>query len=351
MAGKHWKETEQQPSPSSSKVFTAANSFLLATNSCITATSVGHTKCSSCSSSFLRTHILGSIALNIMVALGNVVSYTTLIKGFCSRGNVNMALELLREMVVGGSSCKPYVVTYSTMVGGLCNAGSPDDSLRLIEEMDADGVPPNTITYGTLIRGLSMIRKVGMGPEILRDMSQRDQCCNPNVVIYSMLIDGFCKEGSMADALELLKEMKNVGISPNAITYNTLINGFCRSGDTSMAFQLLTKMATFGDCCKPDVVTYSTIINGLCNTGFLEEALSVVEEMNAQGISPNLVTYRTLINGLCTVGNTDRALVILRGMGALNRNYKPDVVVYNMDIIVVEIVAWEREKEEDGRGV
>ncbi|MQM17521.1 hypothetical protein Taro_050493 [Colocasia esculenta] len=49
-----------------------------------------------------------------------------------------------------------------------------------------------------------------------------------------------------------------------------------------------------------------------------------------QGISPNLVTYQTLINGLCTVGNTDKALVILRGMGALNRNCKPDVVVYSM---------------------
>ena len=52
----------------------------------------------------------------------------------------------------------------------------------------------------------------------------------PNAVVYSTLLDGVCRRGSMERALELLGEMeKEVGnCSPNVVTYTSVTQTFVR---------------------------------------------------------------------------------------------------------------------------
>jgi pentatricopeptide repeat protein len=53
----------------------------------------------------------------------NVVSFNTLLKGFCNEKRAEEALQLLHVMAEdGGGNCTPDVVTYTTMIDGLCKA-------------------------------------------------------------------------------------------------------------------------------------------------------------------------------------------------------------------------------------
>jgi pentatricopeptide repeat protein len=49
------------------------------------------------------------------------------------------------------------------------------------------------------------------------------------VVLYSALIDSYCKCGFVDDAVELLQEMMQAGIQPNIVTYNSLIDAYGRN--------------------------------------------------------------------------------------------------------------------------
>ncbi|CAL9021598.1 unnamed protein product [Prunus brigantina] len=67
----------------------------------------------------------------------NVVTYGTIIRGFCMKGNNSAAIQLLRKMEEG--PCKPNLVVYNTIIYSLCK--------------DTLGLVANTITYNTLADG------------------------------------------------------------------------------------------------------------------------------------------------------------------------------------------------------
>jgi pentatricopeptide repeat protein len=58
-----------------------------------------------------------------------------------------------------------------------------------------------------------------------------DKGHNPNIITFTSIIDGLCKEGKLQEALWLLDVMVQIGHQPNEITYNTLINEFCKVGN------------------------------------------------------------------------------------------------------------------------
>ena len=50
----------------------------------------------------------------------------------------------------------------------------------------------------------------------------------PSVVTYNTLLDSFCKEGEVRQAVDLLFKMQRRGCDPNDVTYNVLINGLSK---------------------------------------------------------------------------------------------------------------------------
>ena len=63
---------------------------------------------------------------------------------------------------------------------------------------------------------------------------------------FNVLIDGYCRNGEIIRAVELLEGMKTNGPAPDIVTYNTLINGFCKFGDVFTA-RKLTGEIFFGE--------------------------------------------------------------------------------------------------------
>ena len=71
--------------------------------------------------------------------------------------------------------------------------------------------------------------------------------------MLSGLIDGFCKEGNLKEAMDLLHEMFEKNIYHNVVTYNGLIDGFCKEGNLKEAMEILHEVA--GKNVYPNVVT------------------------------------------------------------------------------------------------
>jgi len=75
-----------------------------------------------------------------------------------------------------------------------------------------------------------------------------------------LLIQGYYKEGDTENEFSFLSKIASKGSSPDIVTYNSPIHGFCKEGRLRYALNILNEM---GDLF-PTNVTYTTQINGDC---------------------------------------------------------------------------------------
>ena len=80
---------------------------------------------------------------------------------------------------------------------------------------------------------------------------------------------------------ELFDEMLVIGLIPDAYTYNVYINGLCKQNNVAEALQIVASMEELG--CKPNVVTYNTLLGALSVAGDFVKARELMKEMGWKG--------------------------------------------------------------------
>ena len=91
-----------------------------------------------------------------------------ILKGFGNEKRAQEALELLHMMSDGqGSSYPPDVVSYTTVIKGFFSEGQVDKACSLFVEM---GVSPNVVTYNTIIDGLCKAKAVDKAEGVFQQM-------------------------------------------------------------------------------------------------------------------------------------------------------------------------------------
>lgn len=81
-------------------------------------------------------------------------------------------------------------------------------------------------------------------------------------------------------ALELVAEMKSRGISCNVHTYSALMNVAIKSNEVELAQDIFKQMMSEG--CQPNLVTYNTLIDVYVKTGRWQQAMQLLDSMEAQ---------------------------------------------------------------------
>ncbi|CAH2069652.1 unnamed protein product [Thlaspi arvense] len=130
-----------------------------------------------------------------------------------------------------------------------------------------------------------------------------------DVVDYTIIVDGLCKEGFLIKALDLCTFAKQRGITLNIITYNSLLNGLCQQGCLVEALRLFDSLENIG--LIPSTVSYGILIGSLCKEGLFRDAEKFLDEMVSKGLVPNILIYNSMIDGYCKLGRTEEAVKIL----------------------------------------
>ncbi|XP_074587352.1 pentatricopeptide repeat-containing protein At5g39350-like [Curcuma longa] len=102
---------------------------------------------------------------------------------------------------------------------------------------------------------------------------------------WNCIIAAHASVGLLKEALALLDCMTSYGCDPDLVTWNTLMDGYCRAGDCAEARAILYQLP------RPNVISWTTVIVGYARSGNHEASLEIFSRMmHAGSIPPDLDT-------------------------------------------------------------
>ena len=89
----------------------------------------------------------------------DLVTYSTLVKGYCSSGELDKGLMILSQMR-SEALFAPDEMMYNSLLDGCAKEQRLDDALRLVDDMTTSGVALSNYTLSFLVKLLSRCRRL-----------------------------------------------------------------------------------------------------------------------------------------------------------------------------------------------
>ncbi|KAJ0965373.1 hypothetical protein J5N97_026511 [Dioscorea zingiberensis] len=282
----------------------------------------------------------------------NAYTFNIMTHALCRGGGASRAWDFLEEMESHGFD--PDVVTYNTLIDGYCKVGKTDDALHLFDVMRKRGVEPDLISCTILVRGLCLEGRTKKARQLFDGMLQRGLA--PDCIAFNALIAGHCMQGKIRESRVLLQEMVGQGVLPDGFTCSVLVEGYVKCGKLPSCLNLIVQLRSLGVVvpldvyrhlvgvlCKeerpnaarqllkwmsedghgPDLEIYNMMFHAFCKCNLIRDALNMKDEMGA--MKPNLDTYQALICCLCRLSKSaegEQLMMEMEGSGVV-----PDSVI------------------------
>ncbi|KAK1611361.1 hypothetical protein QYE76_035034 [Lolium multiflorum] len=145
-----------------------------------------------------------------------------LVESLCRGGSVDRAVEVLELALEKNRACCLSVPAGVTVLECLLKSGKLDEVCRLMGRMLGEGVVPDTISCNCIFEALCEAERTS-DANMLR-MLAKDKGFKADGVTYSMLVQGFGREGRRKEGEAVLDEMLDLGFIPNITAYNRLLD-------------------------------------------------------------------------------------------------------------------------------
>ncbi|CAN0890387.1 Pentatricopeptide repeat-containing protein At5g50280, chloroplastic, partial [Linum grandiflorum] len=167
-----------------------------------------------------------------------------------------------------------------------------------------------------------------MGGELLilfNSLPQTDEFINVHVCTAAMT--GFLHCGRYDDACKVFERMKQRNIHPNRVTCEIMISIMRRQGRSAKEqWDFFQRMNRRGFIWSTEVLY--ALIQSLCQAGLIEEAITVLGEVEKKGVTPDVAIYITLMAAYRKCGQVEEAEGLFVEMKA--RGVKPTFRTYDL---------------------
>ncbi|KAK2642687.1 hypothetical protein Ddye_024450 [Dipteronia dyeriana] len=217
-----------------------------------------------------------------------------------------------------------------SLIGACARRGYHQEALNVFHEMQCQGLRPNKFVIPSVLKACGHVFDVETGAKIhcvvlkhsfendafvvsaLIDMYSKcgkvekakmvfDGMVEKDIVAVNALVSGYAQQGLASEALNLVEEVKMLGVMPNVVTWNTLIAGFSQKGDRMMVSKLFDLMRIDG--VEPDVVSWTSVISGLVQNFHNDEAFHTFKQMLVQGLVPTSATISSILPACASLVN------------------------------------------------
>ncbi|GAV82793.1 PPR domain-containing protein/PPR_2 domain-containing protein/PPR_3 domain-containing protein [Cephalotus follicularis] len=226
----------------------------------------------------------------------NVVCWTSMIVGYAQLHMFKEAIELFREMQLGG------IVADATLVACVLSAsghlGALDQGRWVHRYCEKNGIDMNLSVRNALIDLYSKCGDIEKSLEVFNELSKKD------VISWTAMISGLAMNGKFDESLSLFVQMEKFSdVRPNEVTFLGVLSACSHGGFIDKGFHYLRSMTQIYNL-TPRIAHYGCIVDLLGRANLLEEAESFIRAMPIQ---PDVAMWRSLLFACTSHGNVKLA--------------------------------------------
>lgn len=237
--------------------------------------------------------VLGEMARQGVPA--NRVTYNVLLKGYCEQLQLDKAKELATEMA-GKVGIEPNVVSYNILIDGCILVDDSAGALAYFNEMRERGIAPSKVSYTTLMKAFALTGQPKLAHKVFDEMA-KDPRVKVDRVAWNMLVEGYCRMGSIEEAKKIVERMKESGFLPDVSTYGSLANGIAlarKPGEALLLWNEVKERCAGRPPLRPDEGLLDALADICVRAAFFKKALEIVACMEENGIPPNKTKYKRI---------------------------------------------------------
>jgi len=190
------------------------------------------------------------------------------------------------------------IAVYSALMKVYAYCGMYDKACDLYAQIRADGLEPDSMMYGCLMKFSVECGRTDLSRELF------DKAPSLDIQNYMSLIRAAGRDKDVNRAFAVLEKLKASAVTVDITAYNCVLDACVSAGDMKRARALVTDMQKLSTL---DIITYNTLLKGYCSKGDVRGAKDLLLEMDRVGMKPNDVSYNCLINAAVSAGNFHEA--------------------------------------------
>jgi len=210
-------------------------------------------------------------------AVPDMVTYSTLVKGFCVSGDLDTALGILEEMRKQGTF-RADEMLYNTLLSGCAREQRIADALRIVNEMRDTGIAPSNYTLSMLVKLLGRCKRLGQVFSIVEELTT-EFGIRLNIQVYTCMIQACFHNRQPAKALVLFDRLVADGLRPDEKTNVALVRGFLQMGHVNMAVDTIKRACEGNDPACVDATCLDLVVAKLGAKS--EAAKSLTQDVQA----------------------------------------------------------------------
>jgi pentatricopeptide repeat protein len=135
----------------------------------------------------------------------NTITYNSIIDACVKSGDLVTAEGLLHEIIDPNNPTEPDLITFSTLLKGYCHIGDLDKALQLAEAIKSRGLRCDELVYNTLMDGCVKANDVTAGVGLFEEMVHAGM--RPSTITHSILSRLYQRAGYEDDAAEAVAQL------------------------------------------------------------------------------------------------------------------------------------------------
>jgi pentatricopeptide repeat protein len=135
----------------------------------------------------------------------NTITYNSIIDACVKSGDLATAEQLLQEITAPNSPLEPDLITFSTLLKGYCHGGELDKALQVAEAIKSRGLRCDELVYNTLMDGCVKANDVTAGVGLFEEMVHNGM--RPSAITHSILSRLYQRAGYEEDASEAVAQL------------------------------------------------------------------------------------------------------------------------------------------------
>ncbi|CAN0898491.1 Pentatricopeptide repeat-containing protein At3g63370, chloroplastic [Linum grandiflorum] len=239
------------------------------------------------------------------------------------------------------------VFTWNAIMGACVSNGQPLEALRLYKEMRVFGSCPDSCTFPCALKACGAVGNLRYGVEVhglaikcgcasvpfvanavvamyakCKDLDSARKLFDrvngrDDDVLWNSMISAYSENLQYSEALEILREMRVVGVSPSTYTFVAALQA-CQDSSSKLGKEI--HAATLRSNHFPDVYVANALIAMYVRQGMMVEAARVFSKVDGK----DNITWNSLLNGFIQNGLFAEALKFFHDL--LDSGIKPDEV-------------------------